>query len=90
MTLSPPARAFAAQPRPHAGGDGDGAADSGGISGGGGGLPANVAFIFEGEEENGSRGFKEALEQNLRWFENTAAIVISNTQWVGEACPCLT
>jgi hypothetical protein len=30
--------------------------------GGGGVAPINVAFIVEGEEENGSIGFKEALE----------------------------
>ena len=31
-----------------------------------GGLPVNVAFVFEGEEENGSRGFRQAIMQNLR------------------------
>lgn len=46
---------------------------------GGKGLPINIAFVFEGEEENGSRGFKEAIQQNKRWFEGTKLIVISNT-----------
>lgn len=54
------------------------------------GLGLNVAFVFEGEEENGSIGTEEALRQNIHWFENTTLSVISNTQWVGEMVPCLT
>eukprot|EP00889_Picochlorum_renovo_P002229 jgi/Picre1/29259/NNA_004651.t1 len=34
-------------------------------------MPVNVAFLFEGEEENGSIGFKEAVQDNIRWFEGT-------------------
>ena len=55
-----------------------------------GSLPVNVAFAFEGEEENGSVGFEEAIQGNLHWFEGTQLIVISNTLWVGERVPCLT
>ena len=55
-----------------------------------GGLPFNLVFVFEGEEENGSIGFKEAVSSNLRWFEGTQLIVISNTNWVGENLPCIT
>ena len=55
-----------------------------------GGLPVNMAFVFEGEEENGSSGFHEAVKSNLHWFEGTQLIVISNTLWVGEKTPCLT
>ncbi|GIL47514.1 hypothetical protein Vafri_4310 [Volvox africanus] len=69
-------------------------AGCGGYSGGAGGrlgrLPVNVAFVFEGEEENGSRGFSQAVMQNHRWFEGTQLIIISNTLWVGENMPCLT
>ncbi|KAI8105103.1 hypothetical protein M9435_000274 [Picochlorum sp. BPE23] len=57
---------------------------------GSGKMPVNVAFLFEGEEENGSIGFKEAVQDNIRWFEGTEAIFISNTLWVGEAHPCIT
>ncbi|GAX84568.1 hypothetical protein CEUSTIGMA_g11989.t1 [Chlamydomonas eustigma] len=54
------------------------------------GMPFNIAFVFEGEEENGSIGFKEAVQSNLRWFEGTELIVISNTNWIGENIPCVT
>lgn len=57
---------------------------------GGSCLPANVVFLIEGEEENGSTGFHEAVQQNLRWFQGTSLVVISNTLWVGERLPCLT
>ena len=53
-------------------------------------LPCNVVFVFEGEEENGSGGFEAAVAANLRWFEGTSAVVVSNTLWVGERVPCLT
>lgn len=50
----------------------------------GGRLPCNVRFVFEGEEENGSQGFRAAVRQYLHWLEGTNAIVISNTTWIGE------
>jgi di- and tripeptidase/Cys-Gly metallodipeptidase DUG1 len=56
----------------------------------GGPLPVNVAFVVEGEEENGSGGFREAVSDNIQWFDGTAAVIISNTLWVGERVPCLT
>eukprot|EP01025_Chloroclados_australasicus_P062170 TRINITY_DN8164_c1_g2_i2.p1 TRINITY_DN8164_c1_g2~~TRINITY_DN8164_c1_g2_i2.p1 ORF type:complete len:973 (+),score=141.50 TRINITY_DN8164_c1_g2_i2:301-2919(+) len=54
------------------------------------GLPCNIAFVLEGEEENGSVGFKAVLEKYTRWFEGTEVVIISNTQWAGENVPCLT
>lgn len=65
--------------------------ERGGVAPGqGGGLPCNVVFLIEGEEENGSIGFRDAVKQNLRWFEGTEAVLISNTLWVGEKRPCIT
>ncbi|CAG9463974.1 unnamed protein product [Pedinophyceae sp. YPF-701] len=53
-------------------------------------LPTNVAFVFEGEEENGSRGFTQAVEKAKHWFDGTEVVVVSNTFWIGENNPCLT
>lgn len=44
----------------------------------------------QGEEENGSAGFKGVVQQHSSWFEGTKLVVISNTTWVGENVPCLT
>ncbi len=55
-----------------------------------GGLPVNVAFVFEGEQENGSAGLRDAVANNLVWFAGTTAVVVTNTLWVGERVPCLT
>eukprot|EP00878_Enallax_costatus_P021135 GHUV01022368.1.p1 GENE.GHUV01022368.1~~GHUV01022368.1.p1 ORF type:complete len:715 (+),score=178.90 GHUV01022368.1:262-2145(+) len=53
-------------------------------------APINVAFMFEGEEENGSQGFQQSVAANLDWFSDAVLVVISNTVWVGENKPCLT
>ena len=53
-------------------------------------LAATAACTSQGEEENGSIGFHEAVSSNLRWFEGTELIVISNTNWIGENLPCVT
>ena len=58
-------------------------------------LPARPARparapLLPGEEENGSIGFREAVQSNLRWFQGTELVIISNTLWVGEKVPCLT
>lgn len=53
-------------------------------------APLNFAFMFEGEEENGSLGFQESVAANLDWFADAVLVVISNTVWVGENKPCLT
>jgi len=55
-----------------------------------GAMPVNVAFCFEGEEENGSKGFMEAVKGYMSWFEGTKMVLCSNTLWIGETKPCLT
>ncbi len=55
-----------------------------------GGCGGGGCVFCAGEEENGSIGFREAVQQNLRWFEGVQLIVISNTNWVGENVPCIT
>ena len=39
-----------------------------------GGLGANIAFVFEGEEENGSGGFRNAVRQNMQWCGGDALL----------------
>lgn len=53
-------------------------------------LDLNVVLLLEGEEENSSEGFREAVIQNLHWFHGTTLILQANSMWVGEDRPCLT
>ncbi|KDD76654.1 hypothetical protein H632_c147p0, partial [Helicosporidium sp. ATCC 50920] len=53
-------------------------------------LPVNVAWIVEGEEQGGSRGFVEALAGHAAWFSGASVVLLSHALWVGERLPCLT
>ncbi|KAF8977558.1 hypothetical protein BGZ46_007306, partial [Entomortierella lignicola] len=53
-------------------------------------LDVNVKFLIEGEEENGSVGFFQAVEQNIELFQEADVILLSNSYWLGEDIPCLT
>ncbi|KAG0256504.1 hypothetical protein BG011_004473 [Mortierella polycephala] len=53
-------------------------------------LDVNVKFLIEGEEENGSVGFFQAVEQNIKLFDEADVILLSNSYWLGEDIPCLT
>jgi len=54
-------------------------------------LCSDVVFLIEGEEENGSVGFVEAVR---RYKENEIGpidvILLSNSYWLDEETPCLT
>ena len=50
----------------------------------------NFVFCLEGEGENGSLGFREAVLQNLEWMAGVVAIINTNNTWLGESVPCLT
>lgn len=52
--------------------------------------PAAFVFALEGEGENGSLGFREAILQNVEWFAHTSLILNCNNTWIGETAPCLT
>ena len=54
------------------------------------GLPANLTFVFEGEEEIGSQSLSAVVREHLHWFPRPQAILISNSQWIGDRVPCLT
>ena len=47
----------------------------------------NITFLIEGEEEMGSRGFKEAITKELGHFDQ---IFLSNSYWLDDHTPCLT
>ncbi|ORX61449.1 Zn-dependent exopeptidase [Hesseltinella vesiculosa] len=53
-------------------------------------LDVNVIFLIEGEEENGSVGFFDAVEANKNLFEDVDMILLCNSYWLGEDVPCLT
>ncbi|KAI9032812.1 WD40-repeat-containing domain protein [Phycomyces nitens] len=55
-----------------------------------GNLDVNVLFLIEGEEENGSVGFQEALDEQKTLFEDVDVVLLSNSYWLGEDVPCLT
>jgi acetylornithine deacetylase/succinyl-diaminopimelate desuccinylase-like protein len=54
-----------------------------------GGLPVNVKFLFEGEEEIGSPNLSAFLEQNRKMLEADVAVV-SDTRMLGPDQPAIT
>jgi acetylornithine deacetylase/succinyl-diaminopimelate desuccinylase-like protein len=54
------------------------------------GLPVNLTFVFEGEEEIGSPSLATIVKSHPDFFPDTKLIVISNSQWIGDRLPCLT
>jgi len=54
-----------------------------------GGLPLNVRFLIEGEEETGSAHLPEFLRRNRKRVQSDAAIV-SDTPMAGEGIPAIT
>eukprot|EP00743_Colponemidia_sp_Colp-15_P009372 GILK01010247.1.p1 GENE.GILK01010247.1~~GILK01010247.1.p1 ORF type:complete len:528 (+),score=111.94 GILK01010247.1:51-1634(+) len=61
------------------------------IKGNPGGVPPlNFRFIYEGEAENGSKGFCDTLTRHLEWLGSTDVILVSNNYWIGTRRPCLT
>ncbi|CAG8662244.1 15943_t:CDS:10, partial [Acaulospora morrowiae] len=52
-------------------------------------LKANVTFLIEGEEENGSVGFYEAVENSKHLIEDPDVIFVSNSYWLDDETPCL-
>ncbi|KAI9275117.1 hypothetical protein EDC94DRAFT_8412 [Helicostylum pulchrum] len=53
-------------------------------------LDVNVIFLIEGEEESGSVGFYEAVNQNKELFQDVDMVLLSNSYWLGEDVPCIT
>ncbi|ORZ15957.1 hypothetical protein BCR42DRAFT_416210 [Absidia repens] len=53
-------------------------------------LDVNVILLIEGEEESGSVGFYDAVNQHKDLFKDVDMILLSNSYWLGEDVPCLT
>lgn len=53
-------------------------------------LGSDVIFLIEGEEESGSRGFKEAITRNKSTIGDIDWIILANSYWLDDDFPCLT
>lgn len=52
-------------------------------------LSSDVVFLLEGEEESGSFGFLETIEQHRARIGDIDWIIFSNSLWLDESRPCL-
>lgn len=53
-------------------------------------LDADIIFLIEGEEESGSRGFKEAIKTKKELIGDVDWILLANSYWLDDHVPCLT
>jgi di- and tripeptidase len=53
-------------------------------------LDADIIFLIEGEEESGSRGFKETIKAKKALIGNVDWILLANSYWLDDHVPCLT
>lgn len=53
-------------------------------------LDSDIIFLIEGEEESGSRGFRETIRQNKDRIGNIDYILLANSYWLNDETPCLT
>ncbi|KAM3554573.1 hypothetical protein ARSEF4850_006398 [Beauveria asiatica] len=53
-------------------------------------LENDIIFLIEGEEEYGSRGFKEAVRQNKDRIGHIDYVLLANSYWLDDEVPCLT
>ncbi|SPO26276.1 related to DUG2 - putative di- and tri-peptidase [Ustilago trichophora] len=53
-------------------------------------LYSDVVFVIEGEEENGSVGFVEAVRRYKAEIGDIDVVLLSNSYWLDEETPCLT
>ncbi|KAJ1921043.1 hypothetical protein H4219_000901 [Mycoemilia scoparia] len=53
-------------------------------------LDMDVVFCIEGEEEAGSIGLYQAVENHRNIFGQPKLILLSSSYWLGEQIPCLT
>ncbi|TPX14563.1 uncharacterized protein E0L32_005255 [Thyridium curvatum] len=53
-------------------------------------LESDVIFLIEGEEESGSRGFQETVQENKELIGKVDYILLANSYWLDDETPCLT
>ncbi len=53
-------------------------------------LEHDIIFLIEGEEESGSRGFREAVRRNKERIGPVDYILLANSYWLDDEVPCLT
>ena len=53
-------------------------------------LASDVVFLIEGEEENGSRGFEQAVKANKDKIGDIDWVLLANSYWLDDRIPCLT
>ena len=53
-------------------------------------LSSDVVFLIEGEEECGSRGFREAVKRSKQLIGHIDWILLANSYWLNDEFPCLT
>lgn len=53
-------------------------------------LDSDITFLIEGEEESGSRGFKEAVQRHKALIGDVDYILLANSYWLDDDVPCLT
>ena len=53
-------------------------------------LTCNVTFLIEGEEEAGSRGLAEVVQDNKELIGKIDWVLLANSYWLDESLPCVT
>jgi di- and tripeptidase len=53
-------------------------------------LDSDITFLIEGEEESGSRGFKDAVRKHKELIGEIDYIIVANSYWLDDEVPCLT
>jgi di- and tripeptidase len=53
-------------------------------------LDSDIIFLIEGEEESGSRGFKDAVRRHKNLIGDIDYIILANSYWLDDDVPCLT
>ncbi|KAI1820701.1 hypothetical protein F4861DRAFT_49587 [Xylaria intraflava] len=53
-------------------------------------LDSDIVFVIEGQEESGSRGFKETIRKYKERIGPIDYVLLANSYWLDDETPCLT